>query len=83
MGIIVHLAKTLDELALQNSLSRIGSVTMQIGEVSGIVTDLFTDAWDYFTKKHPVLEGSQLKLETIPAVTYCDGCGKTYETVTY
>ena len=83
MGIIVHLAKTLDELAVQNSLSRIGSVTMQIGEVSGIVTDLFTDAWDYFTKKHPVLEGSQLKLETIPAVTYCDGCGKTYETVVY
>jgi hydrogenase nickel incorporation protein HypA/HybF len=24
-----------------------------------------------------------LKLETIPAVTYCSGCEKTYETIRY
>ena len=60
-----------------------GSVRSRCRSARCPVTDLFTDAWDYFTKKHPVLEGSQLKLETIPAVTYCDGCGKTYETVTY
>ena len=83
MGIIVHLAKTLDQLAVDNQLSRIGSVTVQVGEVSGIVTDLFTEAWDYFTKKDPVLEGSELRLETIPALTYCDSCGRNYETVKY
>ena len=83
MGIIVHLAKTLDKLAEDNGLSRIGSVTVQVGEVSGIMTDLFTEAWDYFTRKSPVLNGSELRLETIPAVTYCDGCGKNYETVKY
>ncbi len=83
MGIIVHLAKTLDQLAADNGLSRIGSVTVQVGEVSGIVTDLFTEAWEYFTRKRPVLDGSVLKLETIPAVTYCDGCGRNYETVKY
>ena len=83
MGIIVHLAKTLDKLAEDNGLSRIGSVTVQVGEVSGIMTDLFTDAWEYFTRKSPILYGSELRLETIPAVTYCDGCGKNYETVKY
>jgi hydrogenase nickel incorporation protein HypA/HybF len=81
MGIIIHLSKTLDKVAEENRLKKIGSVTLQIGEVSGIVTDLFQDAWDYFTKKHPVLNGSKLIIEPIEAVTHCDGCGKNYETV--
>ncbi len=83
MGIIIHLSRTLDRIAEDNGLSRIGSVTVQVGEVSGIMTDLFTDAWEYFTRKSPILCGSELKLETIPAVTYCDGCGQNYETVKY
>ena len=83
MGIVIHLAKTLDNLAEENEITKIGSVTLSVGEVSGIVTDLFTDAWNYFTKKHPVLDGSELILEVIPALTYCDGCGNTYETVKY
>jgi hydrogenase nickel incorporation protein HypA/HybF len=83
MGIVVHLAKTLDQTAKEEGLTKIGSVTLQVGEVSGIVTDLFTDAWDYFKKKYPVLEESELILETIPAVTWCDSCKRTYETVKY
>ena len=83
MGIVIHLAKTLDDLAEENNITKIGSVTLSVGEVSGIMTDLFTDAWEYFRKKHPLLEESELKLETIPAVTYCDGCQHTYRTVEY
>ena len=59
------------------------SLLMQVGEVSGIMTDLFTDAWDYFKVRHPVLTECQLKLETIKAYTFCENCGKTYETVRF
>jgi len=83
MGIILHLAKTLDETAEQEKLKRISEVTLQVGEVSGIMTDLFTDCWNYFRKKHPMLEACELHLETIPAVTWCDHCKRTYETVRY
>ncbi len=83
MGIVLHLAKTLDETAVENELSKIGKVTLQVGEVSGIMTDLFTEAWDYFKVKHPVLTEAELVLETIPAVTWCDNCEQTYETVKY
>ena len=83
MGIVLHLAKTLDQTAEENQLTAIGKVVLQVGEVSGIVTDLFTDAWDYFKVKHPVISESELVLETIPAVTHCDGCGENYETIKY
>ena len=83
MGIILHLARTLDETAVEEKLSRIESVTLQIGEVSGIMTDLFTDCWNYFRQRHPLLEDCELVLETVPAVTWCDHCKRTYETVKY
>ena len=83
MGIILHIAKMLDETAEEQHITKIGSVTLEVGEVSGIMTDLFVDCWNYFKVKHPVLAESELRLVTIPAVTYCSNCGKTYETVKY
>lgn len=83
MGIILHLADTLDEAAKENHIIRYGSVTLEVGEVSGIITDYFTECWDYFKSRHPLLKDSVLKLETIKAYTHCDGCGRAYETVKY
>ena len=83
MGIVLHMAKTLDETAEQNHLTKIGRVTLQVGEVSGIMTDLFIDAWDYFKKKHPMLEECRLEIETLPGVTWCDSCKRTYPTVKF
>ncbi|MBQ1704850.1 MAG: hydrogenase maturation nickel metallochaperone HypA [Clostridia bacterium] len=83
MGIVLHLAKTLDETAAQEKLTRIGSVTLSVGEVSGIMTDLFEDCWNYFRGRHPLLKDAVLKIETAPAVTFCGSCERTYPTVQY
>lgn len=83
LGIIVHISKTLDEIAAENELTKIGSVTLEIGEVSGIVPEYLTDCWDYYRKKNPLLEESELKIEMLPAVTICESCQKTYPTVAH
>ena len=83
MGIILHLAKSLEETAEQEKIKKITRVTLEVGEVSGIMTDYFTDCWDYFKKRHPVLDTAELELLTIPAVTFCGSCEKTYPTVQY
>jgi hydrogenase nickel incorporation protein HypA/HybF len=83
MGIILHLAKTLEETAEQEKIGKITRVTLEVGEVSGILTDYFVECWNYFRRKHPVLETAELELETIPAVTWCDACKRTYPTVRY
>ena len=83
MGIILHLAKSLEETAREQDISKILRVTLQVGEVSGIMTDYFTDCWNYFRLRRPVLEPAELTLETIPAVTFCSACERTYPTVQY
>ena len=83
LSIVTHVAKTLDEIAEENKLTKIGSVTLEIGEVSGIITDYFVDCWNYFKVKHPLLSEAELKLETIDAITFCEDCKQEYKTIEY
>ncbi len=83
MSIVFHLAKSLEDIADQQKLTAISSVTLQVGEVSGIMTDYFIDCWNYFRSRHPILKQCELKLETIKAHTHCDDCGQSYDTVQY
>ena len=83
LSIVTHVIKTLEEVAVENRITRIGSVTLEIGEVSGIISDYFVDCWDYFKKKTPLVEDAELRLVTIDAITYCEDCRQEYETVRY
>ena len=40
LGIIVHVMRTVEEVAAENNLTEIRSVTCEIGEVSGVVPEL-------------------------------------------
>ena len=83
LGVVKHVMKTLVDVAVENDVSRIGSVTLQIGEVSGIIEHLIIDCWNYFADKEPLFKGSELRIEQIKAVTFCEDCKKEYETVRY
>ena len=83
LGILVHMTKTLQSVAEENHLQEIASITLEIGEVSAIVPEYLTDCFQYYRKKVPRIENAELKIEILPAVTYCENCGKTYRTVRY
>ena len=72
LGIIVHIAKTLDQVAAENELKKIGSVTLDIGEVSGIVPEYLTECWEFYRKKNPLIAECEMKIESLPAVTICE-----------
>ena len=64
-------------------MSRVSGVVMDIGEVSTIVPEYLTDCWRWAADKEELLRGCELKINTVPAVTHCDDCGREYETVKY
>ena len=67
----------------ENKLEKIHSVTLQLGEVSGVVPSLLTDAWKWASNRTELMKDSELIIETLPAVTFCEDCKSEYETVTY
>ena len=81
LGIVFHIIRTVEGVCAQNGVSRVSAVTLSLGEVSGVVPHYLTDAWKWASNKNPLVAGSELKVEEIPAITYCEACGKTYGTV--
>lgn len=74
-----------EEVAKENDVKHISAVTLEIGEVSGVVHEYLTDCWKWAVNgtkaKSEVLRGCLLKIESLPAVTICNSCEKTYPTV--
>ena len=81
LGIVFHMVDLLEETAREYGLSRIAKVSVSLGEVSGVLTDYFEDAWLWAAAKSPVLSEAELEIYRIDAVTVCNDCGKTYSTV--
>ena len=83
LGLVNYVVKQVTKIAKENKVKKIASVTLEFGEVSGIVTSYLYDYWNWYTKKFPLFDGAKLQCETIPAITWCDNCKKTYPTVQY
>ena len=83
LGLVNYVVKEVDKIAKEQGVEKIKSVTLEFGEVSGIVTSYLYDYWNWYSKKFPVFEGSTLYCEEIPAVTWCNSCKSKYETVRY
>ena len=83
LGIVFHIIKSVEEIGVKNELTKVESVTLEIGEVSGIVPEYLEDCWNWYTKKEPIIQGTKFLYEIIPAVTWCDDCKSTYPTVQY
>ena len=83
LGTVIYIIETVEKLCEENQLTTVGSVTLEVGEVSGIVPDYLKDFWLYSRKKSEYLKDAELKIEQIDAVTYCESCKKTYPTVKY
>ena len=83
LGIVFHMIDMLEELGEENSLSSIGKVTLKLGEVSGVLPDYLLDCWRWAADKSELLHGAALEVIPIGAVTVCNSCGKTYETLAH
>ncbi len=83
LGVVFRVIDDLTEIGKENNLDKIHSVTLQLGEVSGVVPSLLTDAWKWAADRTELMKDAKLIIETLPAVTYCEDCKSEYETVTY
>ena len=81
LGIVFYIIRHVEDVARDNGVSSVTSVTLQLGEVSGVVPRYLPDAWRWAADKHDLTRGSELLVEEIPAVTFCEDCGARYGTV--
>ena len=63
LGIVTYVIKQVEDVMKQNDLTKVESVTLEFGEVSGIEPDYLVDCWDWYAKKTPSILGTKLLYE--------------------
>ena len=81
LGVVFHIMDDVEEIAKKNSVTGIKSVTLELGEVSTVIPHFLSDCWNWAVNKNELMRGAKLNIEMIPAVTYCEDCSQTYDTV--
>ncbi len=80
LGIVMNVLEQVDAVAAENRAEKVLKVTMEVGEVSSIVPELFIDAFNWAKKKTGFLREADLEMIIIEGRTYCQSCGETYKT---
>ena len=83
VGTVLYVIRTVERVCVENDLNEVASVTLEIGEVSGIIPEFLYDCWKWAVRKTEHMQNAELKVEPIEAVTYCADCGEEYPTVKY
>ena len=83
LSTVVYVIDTVEKICREQELKTVASVTLEVGEVSTIIPEYLTDFWEWSKKRSEFLKEAELKIEKIKAVTYCQDCKQTYDTMTY
>ncbi len=83
LGIVFHLIDMVEDLGKENDLTHVGSVTLTLGEVSGVVPEYLQDCWKWAVAKTDIMKECELKIDPVDAVTLCNTCKKEYPTVEF
>ncbi len=77
ISLVQGLFQQLADLARQNNMTKVVTVTMQIGPLSGVVADSFRFGFEILSAEDDLIRGAELVINTT-AVTYrCSKCGAT------
>lgn len=83
LGIVFHIIRSVEDVARQNNVRRVTAVTLELGEVSGVLEDYLQDCWNWAVSKSDLMRGARLQVAVIPAKTLCEDCGMVYPTVAH
>ena len=83
LGIVIEVVKQVEQLAKENDVEKVTELTIEVGEVSGVVKEYFEDAFKWFIKKTEYMKECTLKYITIQGISYCEDCKQTYPTTKY
>ena len=56
LGVTFYVVRDVKKVAEENNVKKIDYVTLEIGEVSGVIHDQLVDCWNWARKKEAVTE---------------------------
>ena len=83
LGIVMQVMDQVEKVAAENKVEKVTKLTLEVGEVSSVVPDLFRDCFEWAKKRTEHLKECALDLVVLEAITYCRACDSTYSTTEF
>ena len=83
LGYATELVSTLEEYAKENNLTLISSVTLTVGEATGVIPHFMRECWPAAIEDSPVLKDSELKIDYKLVHGRCHKCENEFIVTEY
>lgn len=80
IGVLIEVVKSVERFAKENSVQKIKTLVLQIGELSSMVPQYMKTLYPAATEG-TILEASELEIEILPANGLCRDCRKVFNLV--
>ncbi len=77
LGIVMEIFDLIEEIMREQGLKKVTSVTVEVGELSGVLSDYLLECWKA-ARIGGTFDKTELLIENIPALARCR-CGTQYE----
>lgn len=77
LGIMINIVESVEKFALENEITQIQKLVLQIGELSSVIPR-FAQACYPAAVDGTMLEDSELEIEVLPGNGMCDHCKKVF-----
>ena len=81
LGVVFYVIRDVKKIGEDSGVEKINSVTVEIGEVSGVIHEQLLDCWKWASAREVMVKDAELIIEPIKAITFCEDCKKEYPTV--
>lgn len=80
LSVVFEVIKSVDKIALENQLTEVDTIVLQIGELSSMIPKYVVDCFPAATDRTR-FEKTKLKIEILTATALCGQCGKVFRIV--
>lgn len=74
-------AKTVNSVAESKGIDRVLSISIDVGELSGALPQIFTECFPIVQKDYPVLKDAEIKVDVVRAEGLCMDCGALFHVI--
>lgn len=78
LGIADAILKMVDQVVKEENLTVVKNVTIEIGDLSGVVPHFISDCWEAVVDRTPY-EETALIVKTVPGILLCEDCNEKFK----
>ncbi|MFI3228987.1 MAG: hydrogenase maturation nickel metallochaperone HypA [Bacillota bacterium] len=83
LGIVFEIVRTVENAIVDEDVSSIDTIVLQVGELSGIVPIYLDECWPAAIDKKPLFKNTKLQIDVTPGMAKCQQCGENFNVLAY